>query len=144
MKVVLDANTLVSAYIIRKGISGQIILNRARYIGVATEEILQEVHHSLHYERIRTKYQWSEQSVGTFLATVRKDFLILKAPPPVHVVRDDPDDDKYFACAKQAKAEYIVSKDRHVTTIGEWKGIRVIKPRQFLEILKERYPSQLD
>src|SRR5690242_5581938 len=134
MKVVLDANTFVSAYIIRKGTSGQIILHRALYTGVATEEILQEVNHSLHYERIRTKYQWSEQRVGTFLATIRKDFLILKAPPSVHIVKDDPDDDKYFACAKQAKAEYIISKDKHLTTIGEWKGVRVIQPRQFLEI----------
>src|SRR6266498_4258095 len=136
MKVVLDANTLVSAYIIRKGTSGQIMLNRALYTGVATEEILQEVNHSLHYERIRTKYQWSEQRVGTFLATIRKDLQLLKAPPPVHIVAKDPDDDKFFACAKQAKAEYIVSTDKHLREIGEWKGIRVVTPAQFLKILK--------
>jgi predicted nucleic acid-binding protein len=70
MKVVFDANTLISAYIVRKGISGQIIQHRTLYIGVATDEILEEVNHSLYYERIQKKYSWSNQSVGTYLATV--------------------------------------------------------------------------
>jgi len=47
-------------------------------------------------------------------------------------VRRDPKDDMLFECAVRAKAEIIVSGDKDVLEVGEYRGIRVITARQYL------------
>jgi predicted nucleic acid-binding protein len=51
------------------------------------------------------------------------------------VVKDDPDDDKYVVAALLGRAGYVVSGDHHLLDLGEYPGIRIVKPRQFLELL---------
>ena len=46
----------------------------------------------------------------------------------------DPDDDKFLSCALAAKAEVIVSGDSHLLQVDGYKGIKIIKPKPFLEI----------
>ena len=47
------------------------------------------------------------------------------------VVKYDPDDDKFFNCALDGEAEYIISNDSHLWEIGEYKGIKVKQPKDF-------------
>lgn len=49
----------------------------------------------------------------------------------VEVVKYDRDDNKFFACAEEAHAEYIISNDMHLIEAGEYKGIRAMKPKDF-------------
>lgn len=42
-------------------------------------------------------------------------------------VLDDPDDDQVLACALAAKAELIVSGDRHLLDLNEYRGVRVVR-----------------
>ena len=44
----------------------------------------------------------------------------------------DPKDDMLFECAVLANAELIVSGDKDVLQVGEYKGIRAITARQYL------------
>lgn len=47
---------------------------------------------------------------------------------------DDPDDNKFMECALAGDADYLVSGDEaHVQDIGEYEGVSVVSPRQFLE-----------
>ena len=41
-------------------------------------------------------------------------------------ILDDPDDDQVLACAIAAKAEIIVSGDRHLLDLREHQGIRIV------------------
>ena len=58
-------------------------------------------------------------------------------PPAVKVVEDDPDDDKFVACAVALKAAYVVSEDRDLTAVEAYMGIRIVTPRAFLDALSE-------
>jgi len=40
-------------------------------------------------------------------------------------ILDDPDDDQVLACALAAKAEIIVSGDRHLLDLKEYRGIKI-------------------
>jgi hypothetical protein len=42
-------------------------------------------------------------------------------------VLDDPDDDQVLACALAAKAEIIVSGDRHLLDLKEYRGVRIAR-----------------
>lgn len=48
-------------------------------------------------------------------------------------VCEDPDDDKFTACAITAKCKMIISGDKHLLKVSGLKGIDVIKPREFVD-----------
>jgi predicted nucleic acid-binding protein len=56
-------------------------------------------------------------------------------PTPGAVPRD-PDDDKIIACALAAGAEYLVSRDRDLLSLGSYAGITIIAPERFLRVLR--------
>jgi hypothetical protein len=45
------------------------------------------------------------------------------------------DDDEIIACALEAEADYIITGDPHLLNLKEYRGIRIVTPRAFLEIL---------
>jgi hypothetical protein len=50
----------------------------------------------------------------------------------------DPKDDAFIACAIEGKAEYIISRDEDLLVLGEYQGVKVIRPETFLELLERR------
>ena len=49
---------------------------------------------------------------------------------------DEPDDNKILECALCGKADYIVSGDRHLLELEEYKGIKILPTKRMLEIFK--------
>jgi putative PIN family toxin of toxin-antitoxin system len=58
--------------------------------------------------------------------------VFTRKTPNVQAVADDPDDDKFIACAVALHADVIVSGDRHLRQIGAYLGIRILSPAEFL------------
>ena len=48
-------------------------------------------------------------------------------------VCDDPDDDKFLACALAGECKLIVSGDKHLLKVSGFRGIKVLKPREFVD-----------
>ena len=40
-------------------------------------------------------------------------------------------------CAVEGSVDYVVTNDNHLLKLGEYKGIKIIKPKEFLKIIKE-------
>ena len=53
--------------------------------------------------------------------------------PDLRVVKDDPDDDKFVACAVALKAEIVVTGDKALRKVGSFGGIRILTPAEFLK-----------
>ena len=51
-----------------------------------------------------------------------------------NVVKADPKDDKFVECALNSSADYIVSGDRHLLELKEYKGVKIITAKEFIEI----------
>ncbi len=54
------------------------------------------------------------------------------APPLPGQVSDDPEDDKFLACALAGRTRFIISGDKHLLRVSGYRGITVLKPREFL------------
>ncbi len=44
----------------------------------------------------------------------------------------DPTDNVFFECALDGKADYIISGDKHLLDLGLYKGIQILKAKEFL------------
>jgi predicted nucleic acid-binding protein len=51
------------------------------------------------------------------------------------VVPDDPDDDHVIACAMAARADVIVSGDKHLLNLREYQGMRMVTPAQAVQLI---------
>lgn len=47
----------------------------------------------------------------------------------------DPNDDMVIACALAAAADYVVTRDKDLLSRGIYEGIRMVTPRQFLDLI---------
>ena len=54
--------------------------------------------------------------------------IVLKEP-----ICEDPDDDKFFACALASGSKVIISGDKHLLKVSGYRGIQVLKPREFVD-----------
>jgi len=59
--------------------------------------------------------------------------VIVKAGKLHQPLCDDPDDDKFFACALSARCKTIISGDKHLLKVSGFRGIEVLKPREFVD-----------
>jgi putative PIN family toxin of toxin-antitoxin system len=132
MKVVLDTNVLVSA-LIKAGKprdlfnklakNKQIVLSRA-----ILEEFLDVI------EDIKVAKYTSEQDTAVFLEALGNAATIVQVKSRFKAVKEDPDDDIIVRAAYDGKADYIVSGDRHLLALKEFKGIRILTVDEMLNI----------
>jgi len=54
----------------------------------------------------------------------------------LNAVPNNSDDNKFIECAVEGEAEYIVSRDKHLLRIREYKGIRIIDDGEFIAIIE--------
>ena len=69
---------------------------------------------------------------------MEKDAVLIPGDLELHGVAPDPDDDAIVSCAIEGDADYIVSGDTHLLGLGEYEGVRIVEPAEFVRVLAER------
>jgi uncharacterized protein len=130
MRIILDTNVLVSGIfftgppfkILQAWRDGKLQL-------VISPEILEE------YQRVAATLaeQFPSVNLKGILDLLMIHADMVAAPPLSCPVCVDRDDDKFLACAVASKAHCIVSGDKHLLQVAGYQGIRVVKPREFID-----------
>ena len=134
MRVVLDANLLVSAVISTAGPPREIVNAWVdeRFELVASPTLLEELRDVLDRPRFR---RWvSTETAAEFIDGLAQDAEVIDDPPTQPGLSPDPDDDYLIALARAAGADYLVSGDRHLLDLAD-PDPPVLTPRQFLDLL---------
>lgn len=139
MKIVLDTNVLISALLVKEGNPGKIVkqIDNKKYTLLLTKEILIEAVNVLHRPHIRRRYPITDKDIMTYLLQLRLNSKIVISRLTVKVVKDDPEDNKFLALAKQERADVIVSGDPHLTRLKNFSGIPILTPAEFLLVLRQ-------
>ncbi|MBE0465969.1 MAG: putative toxin-antitoxin system toxin component, PIN family [Candidatus Desulforudis sp.] len=53
-------------------------------------------------------------------------------------IPDDPADNRFLECAVAGGACYIVTQDRHLLSLGEFRGVRILTASDFLRYYQKR------
>ena len=140
MKIVCDTNVLVSG-ILFGGNARQILLlaSRGRLTNYISDDILNEAKDVL----LRPKFKLSPQQVIAIIALFRDTFELVYPTQQHKVVQSDPDDDRILEAALEAQAEIIVSGDKHLRSLGLWRGIRILSPAEFVKEIEGEQSRRL-
>lgn len=135
MKIVLDTNVLVSA-LIKGGKPRDLLFKiiRGKHELILSMEILEEFGRTANNLKIRRYVE--EQDVARFLKDIASAARIVKTKSRFKVVSEDPSDDYILRTAYDGKADYIVSGDKHLLKLKEFKGIKIISASEMLYLLK--------
>jgi len=136
-RVVLDANVLASGLINPNGAPGRILaafFADPSLVPIATPDILKEIRRVLHYPRIQKQADLTDAQCDGFVEKFEGIAWMVKDRRGEKIAAD-PDDDKYLLAAREGLAQYIVSGDRHLLDVRLYEGVRIVSPREFLEIL---------
>lgn len=130
MRVVLDTNVLMSG-IFFSGPPSRIIdaWLEGKLTFVVSPEIIDE------YRRvaIRLRNKYPEIKVESLLVSALRSAEVVSAQALTSQVCADIDDDKFIACAISGKVAVIVSGDGALKAVGEFKGIKIISPSDFVQ-----------
>lgn len=130
IRATLDTSVFVSA--LNFGGLPNEILNRCQ-VDAFTLCISQSIKDELH-RVLRDGFEWSEEDLAEALDPILALAELVEPKRAVSASRD-PNDDHVLACAVEAKADFVVSGDNDLLTLGAFEGIRIVSPREFLELL---------
>ena len=123
-----DTNIIISSVfwrgnpyeVIRRGILGE-------YQLVLSAEILDEV-----VDKLRNKFQFPEESIQELIDILMTYCHIVDVTSKFEIVRDKKDN-KIIECAFDGKANYIVTGDPDLLELKEFRGIKIVTAKKFLE-----------
>jgi putative PIN family toxin of toxin-antitoxin system len=131
MRIILDTNVFISG-IFFTGPPSQILKawRDGKVQLLVSPSIMDE------YQRIggELALQFRDIDLRPFLDLLSVQAEIVLAPALQPVIHDDPSDDKFLEAAIAGEASYIISGDKHLLKLSEYQGIRILKPRDFVQM----------
>jgi putative PIN family toxin of toxin-antitoxin system len=136
MKAVFDTNVLISA-LIKAGKPRDLIFRMANEETlVLSKGIIEEFVTVAQHARIR-KYV-NSRDVDVFLSFLNTHAKLVRVSSKFSVVEADPADDVILRTAYDAKANFVVSGDRHLLSLGEFRGIRIVTIDEMMQFLETK------
>lgn len=134
MRAVIDTNVFISG-IHWTGDSEKILFmwRDKKFELISSIKIIEEITESLKNFKIPLSiediYMWEKM--------ILENSLLVEPEEKIEIVKDDSDDNKFVEAAIAGKADYIITQDNHLLKIKEFRGIKILTPKQFLDILKK-------
>ena len=136
LRVVIDTNVFVSGIAFKLGKPKKIVdlWLRQKIILITSQPLIEELTEVLHREKFQK--QTTDEEITQLIQQIQKIAVFVKGNlPALGVIKDDPDDDVVLATALEGNADYIISGDHHLLDLGDFRGIKIVKPIDFLNIL---------
>jgi putative PIN family toxin of toxin-antitoxin system len=131
IRVVLDTNVLVSALLFTGPPSHLVSLWRERRIVLLlSKDVFIEYLRVLAYPKFKLSGEEIKALVEEYALPFAEMVTVAEVP---EVLREDPADDKFLALAAAGRARYIVSGDKHLLALREYRRVKIVTPREFLD-----------
>lgn len=132
MRVVLDTNILISAFVFPGGAPEQVyrrVLD-GRITLVTSPPLLSEL------GRILTEtFHWEPSYTEEVVAQLVRIGVVVDPTEEIADITDDPADNRVLEAAGEGHADVIVSGDRHLLSLGTWRAVRVLAPAVLMDEL---------
>ncbi len=133
-RVIADTNILVSATF-WKGDPFKIVnlIEKNKLHHSMSKETIAEYSRIINSDEIIEKIEKKDLITSKVVKKVISISDIVEPKRKIQVVKDDPDDDKFLEVAVEGRADFIISKDKHLLNLKEFEGIKIVSPDTFLD-----------
>ena len=153
LRIVLVCMIFLQAVLSKKSIAFKLFeyLESNSFRLFVSQETLDEVVDVLNRPPMRAKYsQITDESVENFLSRVLKKAVLIKTVSAKFKYSRDPMDEKYINLAVEAKAHFIVSRDKDLLDLmtdisvkakefrQKSRPLKIVEPIEFLKIVAEK------
>jgi putative PIN family toxin of toxin-antitoxin system len=130
-RVVLDTNVIVSFLLTRGERISSIFdsWDKEEFDFLISEEIFKEIETVLEYEKIQKLVNPWEKAALLEKLKLQAEFIKVKTKLDI---LPDQKDNKYLECAVDGWADFIISGDKHLLELKEYRWIKIMTPREFL------------
>lgn len=136
MRVVLDTNTLASGALAFIGSPASAILDAWRetaFTLVVTDAIVAELSRTLSKPYFAARL--NPEDIAAFIDLVVGRATLVELSGGIVNVASHPEDDRILECALVAGAAYLVTGDKDLQQLHEFRGTQIVSPRAFLAVL---------
>lgn len=135
--LVFDTNVFVSGMIAPQSVPAELLRlwQSNAFTLVTCQRAIDELAEVLQRPHLAEKYPITPAKRETLLSLIQEHVLIVPGMSISGVVKDDPKDDMFVACAVEGQVKYIISGDKHLLKMERYQNIRVLKPAYFLHLL---------
>ena len=134
MKIVFDTNIYISAFVIPGGNAEKAYLHAidGNFELCTSVAILTEL-----ARKLDEKFGWEKQKIVQLITSISNLATVFKTTPWLKVVSDDPDN-RILECVIKAKADFLVTGDKHLLKLRNYRNFEIIKLSTFLTILHQQ------
>jgi len=134
LKAVIDTSVMVSVAFPKGELARELrnMIADGAFTLVASKEMMAELYRVLHYPRILKQFKASKDDIDEFVGMIMEHALLVKGRYSLHEIKEDPSDDMFLACAMEANADFIVSRDPHLRNLKQFHGIKIIDVKEFV------------
>jgi putative PIN family toxin of toxin-antitoxin system len=134
-KIVIDTNVFISAVLFRGPTSRLVSLWQKNAVSVLmSSAVLKEYAKALAYP----KFKLSKTEIRGIVEQELLPYVYpVKVKRSLHIITEDPSDNKFLELAETGKADYILSGDKHLLDLKDFHGIKIITPAEFFAFFKK-------
>jgi putative PIN family toxin of toxin-antitoxin system len=126
VKVLLDTNVLIAAFISHGSCHELLEHCFLDHEILTSKDLLKELE-----ETLSRKLRFSRTDIRELMRVLRWMVRVVDPQPPAAPVCRDPDDDRVLAAATGGQVACIVTGDKDLLTLKEYRGIRILSPDRF-------------
>ena len=140
IRATLDVNVLVSGFPAVTGVPSALLARWANleYELVLSEHILGELADV--WSRPYWRGRYSSDRSRAAMRRLRARAMIVVPDPAVRGIASDEEDDLVLATAIAGNVGFLVTGDRYLQGLERFRGVAILSPRQFLDLLESEAP----
>lgn len=136
VKVVFDTNVWISIFL-EKALRDEFSRVKQDLTVYVSEDIGLEISKVLQYPQVAVVLRKIGIREKDVLRILRANSKKVEPKLKLHVINEDTEDNKILECALAARANIIVSGDKHLLSLGKFRKTRIVTPREFFDSLSK-------
>jgi uncharacterized protein len=134
LRVTADTNIFISGLNFRGKPFEILTLTHAGVIEVAmSDAIMTEIKRVL-----SVKFKWPDEDITAIEKQIKSFTRHVDPQQTVDIVKEDATDNRIIECAIAGGSEYRVTGDKHLLKVGQYRGVRIVPPADFIEIIVQQ------
>lgn len=129
-KVVFDTNVWISIAL-KKTLNDDFSRTKQNLTIYTSKDIILEISKVLLYPKIADILKNNHIPEKQILRAITNNSKTVAPRIKLHIISQDPEDNRILECAQAAGADIIVTGDKHLLQLGKFRKTRILTPREF-------------